>query len=278
VAALQAGLSDWLGFRIAPTLFLEQPTIEAVARYLAFEEIELETGTPADGQEAARGVPTGTHPSTLLLGLTAARPFFCVGGAVGAAYYLLPLARDIGSARPFYGVRAPGYDGSEEPLDTVEELAARYIESIRLVQPYGPYLLGGHSFGGVVAYEMGRQLRAAGEEVTRVVLLDTYVPVPGQSLPPVDDAAAIRELMTMNRLAFASGGPAGVEIDPRWRSPSRRSGWAGSSARTVRCRSRSTSATCFGSTRPTSRRTSSTSRARRTCASPCSRRRADSRP
>jgi cytochrome P450/thioesterase domain-containing protein len=207
VAALQAGLSDWLGYRIPPPLFLEQPTIDAIARHLAVPETAAATAATA-------ATATDPQPSTLLLGLTAARPFFCVGGAVGAAYYLLPLARDIGSARPFYGVRAPGYDGVEEPLDTVEELAARYLESVRLVQPYGPYLLGGHSFGGVVAYEMGRQLRVAGEEVTRIVLLDTYVPVPGQPLPPVDDAAAIEELMTMNRLAFASGGPAGVEIDP----------------------------------------------------------------
>ncbi|TWP50624.1 cytochrome P450 [Lentzea tibetensis] len=198
VAALQSGLSDWLGYRIPHTLFLEQPTIDAVARHLAVEE------------DAPPVAPT----RSLLLGLTSARPFFCVGGALGAAYYLLKLARDVGSSRPFYGLRAPGYDGLEEPLDTVEELAARYVEEIRLVQPYGPYLLGGHSFGGVVAYEMGRQLRAAGEEVTRVVLLDAYVPVAGQDLPPVDDAAAIEELLTMNRLAFSSGGPAGVEIDP----------------------------------------------------------------
>src|SRR5207248_3597179 len=197
VAALQAGLSDWLGFRVPHTVFLEHPTIDAMAEALG--------GTTA---------PASSSPSTLLLGLTAARPFFCVGGALGAAYYLLPLARDVGSARPFYGVRAPGYDGGEEPLDTVEELAARYIEAIRLVQPYGPDLVAGHSFGGVVAYEMGRQLREAGEEVTRVVLLDAYVPIPGQPLPPVDDVAAIDELLTMNRLAFTSGGPAGVEIDP----------------------------------------------------------------
>ncbi len=212
VAALQSGLSAWLGFRIPHNLFLNQPTIGSIAAYLAVAETETET--PADDEEAGSAVPTQSQASTYLLGLTGARPFFCVGGAVGAAYYLLPLARDVGSSRPFYGVRAPGYDGAEEPLDTVEELAAQYVESIRLVQPYGPYLLGGHSFGGVVAYEMGRQLREAGEEVTRVVLLDTYVPVPGQPLPPVDDAAAITELMTMNRLAFASGGPAGIEIDP----------------------------------------------------------------
>jgi len=207
VAALQSGLSEWLGFRIPHNLFLEQPTIDAIASYLA-------VGESPKFEEDASVAPVQDNASTYLLGLTGARPFFCVGGAVGAAYYLLPLARDVGSSRPFYGVRAPGYDGAEEPLDTVEELAEQYIESIRLVQPYGPYLLGGHSFGGVVAYEMGRQLRAAGEEVTRVVLLDTYVPVPGQPLPPVDDAAAIKELMTMNRLAFASGGPAGIEIDP----------------------------------------------------------------
>ncbi len=199
VAALQAGLSDWLGFRIPHTLFLEHPTIDAVAAHLA----------PAEAVSTV-----AEQPATLLLGLTAARPFFCVGGALGAAYYLLQLARDVGAARPFYGLRAPGYDGGEEPLDTVEALAARYVASIRMVQPYGPYLLGGHSFGGVVAYEMGRQLREAGEEVTRVVLLDAYVPEPGQPLPPVDEPAALDELLTMNRLAFSSGGPAGVEIDP----------------------------------------------------------------
>jgi cytochrome P450/thioesterase domain-containing protein len=208
VAALQAGLSDWLGFRIPHTVFLEHPTIDALARYLAPGE---EAGTEV---AVAGTVEVASQPATLLLGLTSARPFFCVGGALGAAYYLLQLARDVGAARPFYGLRAPGYDGSEEPLDTVQALAARYIEAIRMVQPYGPYLLGGHSFGGVVAYEMGRQLRQAGEEVTRVLLLDAYVPVPGQPLPPIDEAAAIEELLTMNRLAFASGGPAGVEIDP----------------------------------------------------------------
>jgi cytochrome P450/thioesterase domain-containing protein/acyl carrier protein len=212
VAALQSGLSEWLGFRIPHALFLEQPTINAIAEYLAVSDTDPQTA--ASGGKSATLAAATPNPSTLLLGLTAPRPFFCVGGAVGAAYYLLPLARDIGSCRPFYGVRAPGYDGAEDPLATVEELAARYIESIRLVQPYGPYLLGGHSFGGMVAYEMGRQLREAGEEITRVILLDTYVPVPGQPLPPVDDAAAIEELLTMNRLAFSSGGPAGVEIDP----------------------------------------------------------------
>ncbi len=211
VAALQAGLSDLLGFRVPHTVFLEQPTIDAVARFLAPDEARHEA---PDEAPAAAGTVEKRAPATLLLGLTAARPFFCVGGALGAAYYLLQLARNVGAARPFHGLRAPGYDGSEEPLDTVEALAARYIETIRLVQPYGPYLLGGHSFGGVVAYEMGRQLREAGEEVTRIVLLDAYVPRPGQAPPPVDEPAAIEELLTMNRLAFASGGPAGVEIDP----------------------------------------------------------------
>ncbi|TML25508.1 MAG: hypothetical protein E6G35_12140 [Actinobacteria bacterium] len=108
VAALQAGLSDWLGFRVPHTVFLEHPTIDAMAEALG--------GTT---------VPASSSPSTLLLGLTAARPFFCVGGALGAAYYLLPLARDVGSARPFYGLRAPGYDGSEAPLERDGPATAR---------------------------------------------------------------------------------------------------------------------------------------------------------
>jgi thioesterase domain-containing protein/predicted NAD/FAD-dependent oxidoreductase/acyl carrier protein len=193
VAALQAELSDHLGFRVPHTLFLELPSLDAVAHRLA----EL------DGRGAGRADdPSAPDPgprSRSLLGLGAVRPFFCVGGAVGAAYYLRPLARALGHRQPFYGLQAPGYDGTEEPLDDIGELARYYLDQIRLVQPYGPYTLGGHSFGGLVAYEMARQLRAEGEAVSQVVLLDCFVPVPGRTPPPPDPSAALAELLAMDR-------------------------------------------------------------------------------
>ena len=64
------------------------------------------------------------------------------------------------------------------PHDTLEEAAASCIAELRQIQPHGPYLLGGFSGGGLTAWEMSRQLRAAGEDVAIVVLLDTPMPMP----------------------------------------------------------------------------------------------------
>ncbi|HYG64690.1 MAG TPA: thioesterase domain-containing protein, partial [Thermoanaerobaculia bacterium] len=61
-------------------------------------------------------------------------------------------------------------------LDTVEEMAAHYAAAMRGVQPHGPYLLGGWSIGGTVAFELARQLAAAGEEVALLVLVDPPPP------------------------------------------------------------------------------------------------------
>jgi acetoacetyl-CoA synthetase len=60
------------------------------------------------------------------------------------------------------------------PLARIEDMAARYIAEIRCLQPTGPYRLGGYSMGGLIAYEMARQLRAAGEAVELLALFDTY--------------------------------------------------------------------------------------------------------
>jgi aspartate racemase len=70
------------------------------------------------------------------------------------------------------------------PSTRVEEMAALYIKEIRSLQAEGPYLLGGLSFGGVMAYEMAQQLQAQDQKVGLVVLFDTYGPgYPKISLP-----------------------------------------------------------------------------------------------
>jgi cytochrome P450/thioesterase domain-containing protein len=184
MAAVLAELSSWLGYRVPHSLLLELPTLDAVARHL-----------DEHGADVVR-------PQRLTLALTPPRPFFCVGGAVGAAYYLLPLARAIGQQQTFYALQSPGFDGVDEPLDDVPALARRYVEEIKAVQPHGPYLVGGHSFGGLVAYEVGRVLRAQGDEVAQVILIDTYLAEPDQPEPPADDVAIIEELWRMRSLAF----------------------------------------------------------------------------
>ncbi|MDX6271729.1 MAG: hypothetical protein QOD28_2952, partial [Acidobacteriota bacterium] len=73
----------------------------------------------------------------------------------------------------------------------IEKMAAYYIESLRAVQPEGPYLLGGWSFGGLIAYEMAVQLAERGEEVPLLFLLDTGTPEFIRELGAEDDTALL---------------------------------------------------------------------------------------
>ncbi|HEU0299829.1 MAG TPA: thioesterase domain-containing protein, partial [Longimicrobium sp.] len=86
------------------------------------------------------------------------------------------LARRLGPEQPFHALHAPGLAGGEAPLERMEALAARYLEEIRAVQPHGPYWLGGWSAGGTTAFEAARLLRAAGEEVALLAMLDSHAP------------------------------------------------------------------------------------------------------
>jgi amino acid adenylation domain-containing protein len=104
-------------------------------------------------------------------------PFFCVHAVGGNVLSYFELARALGRDQPFYGLQARGLNEGEDPLESIEEMAALYIREMRTIQPEGPYRLGGWSFGGVVAFEMAQQLRAAGQEVELLVLLDSSAPM-----------------------------------------------------------------------------------------------------
>jgi thioesterase domain-containing protein len=88
-----------------------------------------------------------------------------VGGTV---FCYTELARALGSDQPVYGLQA----SEEGSPATLEEMAAGYLDALRAVQPHGPYRLGGWSMGGIVAFEMARQLAARGEEVEQLAVLD----------------------------------------------------------------------------------------------------------
>jgi thioesterase domain-containing protein len=86
------------------------------------------------------------------------------------------LTRHLDPEQPFYGLRARGVDDLVEPHESVEAMATEYLNEIREIQPHGPYYLSGGCVGGVVAYELAQQLRAAGEEVATLVLIDSNYP------------------------------------------------------------------------------------------------------
>jgi thioesterase domain-containing protein len=83
------------------------------------------------------------------------------------------LAQHLGADQPFYGLQAQGLDGSRPPLGTIEQMAMLYAKEIRRVQMRGPYLIGGYCMGGTLAYEVARQLRESGEEISLLALFDT---------------------------------------------------------------------------------------------------------
>jgi amino acid adenylation domain-containing protein len=104
-------------------------------------------------------------------------PFFCVHPGGGSVVSYFALAENFPADQPFYGLQAPGLDGKMAPLRSVEALAAMHLQAIRSVFPDGPYHLGGHSFGGSVAYEMACQLERENHGLLgTLVILDHAAP------------------------------------------------------------------------------------------------------
>src|SRR5581483_2774862 len=155
----------------------------ALGRELATREL-LEHPTVADLAASLRGAAPQRDLPRLLVRLAQGplgqAPLFLVHPIGGHVYFYLPLASQLGDQVPVFGIQAQGADGEASPLQTIEEMAQRYLAAVRLVQPQGPYRLGGSSFGGVVSFEMARQLEEAGERVELLALIDS--PAPG-SLP-----------------------------------------------------------------------------------------------
>ncbi len=105
------------------------------------------------------------------------RPFFFLHGDwTGGAFYCFALGRALGPDQPFYVLEPYKFSGLQSP-PSFEAVAAAHIESMRAIQPEGPYLLGGFCNGGLLAYEMARQLQGAGERVDLLALINPTDPV-----------------------------------------------------------------------------------------------------
>ncbi|HZF08651.1 MAG TPA: amino acid adenylation domain-containing protein [Thermoanaerobaculia bacterium] len=122
-------------------------------------------------------------------------PLFCIHPVWGEVLCYYQLARRLGEDRPLYGLQArPLRSETAAEQVTVEELATEYLEAVRSLRPAGPYLLAGFSFGGIVAFEMARQLVAASEEVALLAILDAAVPA-GDEAVALDAEEMIADLL-----------------------------------------------------------------------------------
>ncbi len=163
---LLALIDERLGWELPLSALFQDATVEGLAGRL-----RQQTADPAAGVSCL--VPMQLSPPA-----SPGRrpPLVCVHPAGGNVLAFLPLARALGPEQPFYALQSRGLEDDAEPFARVEDMAAHYIEEVRSVDPEGPYHLAGWSFGGLVAFEMARQLQAAGREVALLALLDTAAP------------------------------------------------------------------------------------------------------
>jgi amino acid adenylation domain-containing protein len=187
---LAARLRQALAVEVAPTLLLEASTVAAIAASLGSLRSPGSVGSPGLAK------PAQSPAASCLVRLQAAgsrSPLFLVHQVGGHVYSFRALARELGKERPLYGLRSRGLEAGEAPLATIEEMAGHYLDRVREAQARGPYLLGGASMGGMVAFEMAQQLRAAGDEVELLVLMDTPC---GDQMPPLPtDADVLRQVL-----------------------------------------------------------------------------------
>lgn len=118
-------------------------------------------------------------PRSLLVRLRSGKqdpPLFFVHPIGGNVLCYAELVRHLKPHRTIYALRALGLEEESEPLRCVQDMAARYIEEMRAVQPRDPYLLCGWSMGGLIAFEMASQLSLQGCAVRMLALLDSLVP------------------------------------------------------------------------------------------------------
>ena len=159
-----ARLEETLRIRLPLATLFRTPTIEGLAR-------DHRPGRDAGAPALAGSDSVGWKSSPSFRRAGRWRQWLC--------YH--DLARLMGPERPFYGLQSRGLDGKDRPLTRIEDIAAAFLEELRQVQPHGPYNLLGVCMGGVVAYEMAQQLRAAGQEVAPLVLIDAWLPGHRQS-------------------------------------------------------------------------------------------------
>jgi amino acid adenylation domain-containing protein len=135
-----------------------------------------------------RGADDG--PASPLVALRAGGtqpPLFFVHPAGGTVFRYADLARHLGPDQPFYGLQARGITDDAAPLETMEEMVELYASAIRAAYPSGPYLLGGWSAGGPIAFGVAARLRQAGADAPLVILLDSIAPGHGGDAPATDE-------------------------------------------------------------------------------------------
>jgi thioesterase domain-containing protein/acyl carrier protein len=155
--AIAARIEKRFGRSVSLADFYRHPTVERLAAHLD----KLGTGSPVPALEEIQ--PGGSQP-----------PLICVPS-------LYDLSRHLGPDQPFYGLSRISIEQMLDDNVPLEQMAAKFVDELKRLQRTGRFFIAGHSFGGVLAFEIARQLSEAGREIGILALLD---PDPPQPYPP----------------------------------------------------------------------------------------------
>lgn len=135
-----------------------------------------------------------------------AKPLFCIHPVLGVSWSFTTLAPHLPPQHPIYGLQDISLLQSEPRPHSLDALVQAYLDRIRSVQPTGPYHLIGWSMGGLIAHGLAARLRADGETVALLALLDSY-PFLGTVAAPGDmeETVLIRAAMDFLKLQPEGG-------------------------------------------------------------------------
>ncbi|WP_406015632.1 amino acid adenylation domain-containing protein [Streptomyces sp. NBC_00984] len=202
---LKSKIETVLGVRIPVSALFDAPTPAALAARL---DAPPSTNGPAPGTplRAAPGRPSSAtapeepHHNSLEPVLTLRTggnrtPLICVHPGLGLGWSYVNLLPHLDPARPVHTLQSPALlSGVGRLPPTMGEMADLYLRSVRALQPHGPYLLLGRSFGGPLAHELAVRLRRAGEEVGMLAVVDA-MPMPDEIRRTPPDPAAVEDEM-----------------------------------------------------------------------------------
>lgn len=151
-------LEKEMGMRLPIAALFEAPTVRKLSRFLHSGNI------PSLWEALVPVKASGSKP-----------PLYIVHGDGLNVMVFNSIPKYMDAEQPVFGLQPKGLNGIDEPDESMEQIASYYIEGILKHNPNGPYFLAGYSFGGIVAFEMARQLQQSGREVKMIAMFDTNV-------------------------------------------------------------------------------------------------------